>query len=73
MIIPLAGHDNLVGTIDDKLFFLASTPSRVWDVAANPDVPDAVQGNRFSSPGYVDNLTALLPTASPKFAEVEPA
>lgn len=65
VIVPLSGHELLLKTIDDNLFLLASTPSKVWDIAANPVAPDLGQSNRFSTPGYVDNLAALLPIGSP--------
>ncbi|UPJ51971.1 hypothetical protein IVB30_11825 [Bradyrhizobium sp. 200] len=71
MVIPLAGHELLTKTIDGKLFFLACTQSKVWEVAANADAPDLVRANRFSSPGYVDNLAALLPSTSSTLVEAE--
>lgn len=73
MVIPLAGHELLRSTIDEKSFFLASSHSRVWEVAIAPDLPDLVSANRFSRPGYVDNLAGLLPTNSSALAEAEPA
>lgn len=72
MIIPLAGHELVLNTVDGKLFFIASTPSVVWDVATRFSSPDYMQTSRFSSPGYVDNLAALLPAPS-THVEAEPA
>ncbi|MGQ0684323.1 hypothetical protein [Bradyrhizobium sp.] len=71
MIIPLAGHELLTNTVDDKMFFLACTQSKVWEIAASPDAPDLARANRFSSPGYVDNLAALLPSTLSTLAEAE--
>jgi hypothetical protein len=71
MVIPLAGHELLTKTIDGKLFFLACTQSKVWEVAASAAAPDLVRANRFSSPGYVDNLAALLPSTSSTLVEAE--
>lgn len=71
MLIPLAGHELLTKTVDDKSFFLALTQSKVWEVAAKPDAPDLARANRYSSPGYVDNLAALLPATSSRLVEAE--
>jgi len=64
MIIPLSGHELVANTVDGKLFFLAHAPSDVWDVVTRPPAFDPVHADRFSVPGYVENLSALLPTSS---------
>jgi hypothetical protein len=69
MIIPLSGHELVADTVDGKWFFLARAPSDVWDIAAGPSPVDPAHANRFSAPGYVDNLTALLPAASRAIVE----
>ena len=71
MIIPLAGHELVLNTVDGRSFFLASTPAEVWDIATISSPPDLARAGRFSSPGYVDNLAALLPGASSTLAEAE--
>lgn len=73
MVIPLAGHELLTDTVDGQLFFLAHAPSEAWKVAATPVVIDLARSRRYSCPGYVDNLVALLPVELPRFAEAERA
>ena len=68
-IIPLSGHELVANTVDGKWFFLARAPSDVWDIAGRPPPADPAHANRFSAPGYVDNLMALLPTASRSVVE----
>jgi hypothetical protein len=63
-IIPLDGHELLTDTVDGRLFYRAVSPRHVWDIVASPPSFDPIESNRFSAPGYVDNLAALLPAMS---------
>ncbi|MEH6949966.1 hypothetical protein V4R08_01205 [Nitrobacter sp. NHB1] len=63
-IIPLDGHELLADTVDGRLFYRAVSPQAVWDIVASPSSFNPVESNRFSTPGYVDNLAALLPAMS---------
>jgi hypothetical protein len=65
VIIPLDGHELLMDTVDDRLFYGAASPRDVWNIASNSPSFDPAESGRFSAPGYVDNLAALLPVSSP--------
>jgi hypothetical protein len=69
VIIPLSGHELVANTVDGKWFFLARAPLDVWDIAAGLPPVDLAHANRFCAPGYIDNLTTLLPTASRSVVE----
>jgi|GEM_PF-1152425 len=61
VIIPLDGHELLTDTVDGRLFYRAAAPKDVWDILSTSPAFDAAEPDRFSAPGYVDNLAALLP------------
>ena len=59
VVLPLAGHEEMLHAIDEIHIFAADTPARVWSIAPiTPASPEAM--NRFAAPGFVDNLQSLL-------------
>jgi hypothetical protein len=64
-IIPLDGHELLMDTVDHRLFYKMGSPTDVWTIVTSPQSIDSAESDRFSAPGYVDNLVALLPISSP--------
>jgi hypothetical protein len=59
VVIPLAGHEAMLKAIDGRLIHLASKPSDPWSLLL--DTTDDAVTERFSEPGFIFNLTRLLP------------
>jgi hypothetical protein len=70
-IIPLDGHELLMDTVDGSLFYKVTTQQEVWDIVTSPPSFDPSEADRYSAPGYVDNLVALLPVLSSVPGQVE--
>lgn len=59
VVVPLAGHEPMLGVIDETQILLAQSTADVWTVARRPPV-EAIQTHRFATPGFIDNLQVLL-------------
>lgn len=59
VVIPLSGHEIMIGMVDEISVFVARSPADVWGFASRPPVSSAI-AHRFATPGFVDNLHRLL-------------
>lgn len=55
-VIPLAGHESMLGAVDDRLIHLVRQPGDAW---ALPRALSVTDGYRFSAPGFVQQLSQL--------------
>lgn len=60
VIIPLAGHEQLLAAVDATQIFLARDPADVWPIATSPIDFGAEHTYRFSEPGFVANMRKLV-------------
>lgn len=60
VIIPLAGHESLLHTVDEKQIFLAQAPDDVWRIAAAPELSEVERAHRFSEPNFIANMQKLV-------------
>ena len=59
VVIPLSGHEAMLGAIDDEQVFLAHQPGDIWSFASRR-IDQAPIINRFATPGFIDNLQRLI-------------
>ncbi|QDW39794.1 hypothetical protein FFI89_023175 [Bradyrhizobium sp. KBS0727] len=59
IVIPLAGHEQLLPAVDGTQIFLARDPADVWAIAASPVDFGFEDIYRFSEPGFVANMRKL--------------
>lgn len=57
-VIPLAGHEAMLDAVDGQLIHLARQPGDAWTLRRDTAAQAAAQ--RYSAPGFVDNLARLL-------------
>ncbi len=59
MVVPLTGHEAMFSVVDDVQVFVANEPVEVWHRLAQRrgDLP---QGERFATPGFINNFRKLL-------------
>lgn len=55
-IIPLAGHESMLGAVDERLIHLVRQPGEAWGLPRGLSV---AKGYRFSAPGFVQQLLRL--------------
>lgn len=61
-VVPLAGHEDMLDAADGTIIFIASDAAQVWQRivrAADAEAP-ATGAERFSTPGFIDNLERLF-------------
>jgi hypothetical protein len=58
-VIPLAGHEQMLGAIDDVRIFLVNEPAEAWMLAARVGV-DPARGREFVEPGFLANMEQLM-------------
>lgn len=56
-IIPLAGHESMLGAVDERLIHLVRQPGDAW--VLHKALP-MTEGYRFSAPGFVRQLLGLV-------------
>ncbi|MDC8758876.1 hypothetical protein [Janthinobacterium fluminis] len=59
VVIPLAGHEAMLGAVDGTQIALARQPGDVWALAAAPAAP-AARAHHYATPGFIGNLQRLL-------------
>jgi hypothetical protein len=58
-VIPLAGHEQMLGAVDGERIVLVGAPAEAWALAAHIGV-DPARGREFVEPGFLANLERLL-------------
>jgi hypothetical protein len=58
VIIPLSGHESLLGMVDGLAMHLARHPGAVWEIPTKA-LP-AEYATRYGTPGFTDNMRRLL-------------
>ncbi|MCE9659480.1 MAG: hypothetical protein K8R60_13035 [Burkholderiales bacterium] len=59
VVVPLSGHELVIGAVDNVQVFLAAEPAAVWKLARHAPI-DAALTHRFATPGFVENLQRVL-------------
>lgn len=58
VVVPLAGHQEVIDTVDGRRMFFAESPAQVWSL--NTQEWPEEESREFSEAGFLDNMNRLI-------------